>query len=1094
DHRLPVDLIHKEDRGRWAPAAQLAYSKLDNGAAREGELRVRDAAGYWRGLAIREVVIRRDTDNAARWLLGTGVEINKRTLNTEQTGSFASFPEENPQPVLRVSQAGTLLYANPAGYRLLACLGWATEGPVPAALGRLARQTRRAGNNQYLDLECGGRHFHITSVKIPGRAYANLYALDSTAEAYAYAQQRSAEHRFQALIEHTADGFALVDAKGNIRYVGPENVTVLGFPRDESLNLSIFDRVHPDDADRAQQILSQILHSPGQPMRFEIRACHRDGSWRWLEIVATNRLADPDIEAITVNYRDVSQRKQAESRLREQAMLVDQVSDAIIAVDNDLLIRAWNRAAEQIYGWRELEVLGKPVHEIIRSEFSSGNSDSALQQVIRDGIWHGEITQYHRDGHPIQVLSSVNVLLDDQGNVTGLAAVHKDITERKRSEEALQESEQILRTFLNALPESAMLIDGQGKVLVANEAAARLVGSELADLQGTVLADFFRPGMVKEPLSQISAALRSGQSARFIAEIDDRMLDYYLYPTLDKDGQLARVAIVSVDVTEQERALAALAASENRLSTLFQEAPIGICFTRFGMILDANRTYVDMFGYTESHEIVGRSVLELTAPNCRAFVDATIKKRLREPGRQTFETTGLRRDGSTFPLMISNASVQLPDGPASIAFVLDMTGRKAAEEALAQERALLAKRVKERTAELQAANLELARASRLKDEFLANMSHELRTPLQAILGLSENLMTLVPGPLNEKQLQYARLIEESGRHLLELINDILDYSKIEAGKLEPELSYVSVANICRAGLQLVGSQATRKSLKTSVNVDEQVDIIQADERILKQMLVNLLSNAVKFTPDGGQIGIEVTGDEEAGMVRFTVWDTGIGITAEDFPRLFQPFVQLEGGLNRHYAGTGLGLALVARLAALHGGAVGVESTSSQGSRFTVSLPWQRYAPAAQQVLPVTESPSALPATDAVGNGRGQTKILLIDDTKASIVSILDVLTVAGYRVIIAETGQDGVRLAASFQPDLILMDIQMPDMDGISVTRQIRDLPKLRAIPIVALTALAMPGDRERCLAAGMDGYLSKPVSNGHLLDTVRSCLHVRNN
>jgi signal transduction histidine kinase len=223
----------------------------------------------------------------------------------------------------------------------------------------------------------------------------------------------------------------------------------------------------------------------------------------------------------------------------------------------------------------------------------------------------------------------------------------------------------------------------------------------------------------------------------------------------------------------------------------------------------------------------------------------------------------------------------------------EIVERKQVEAILAQERTLLAQRVEERTSELSVANAELARSARLKDEFLASMSHELRTPLNAILGMSEALLEQVYGELNEKQLKSLRSVEESGRHLLALINDILDLSKIGAGKLELDLGPVPVESACQSSLRIIKESAQKKQLKVSCSFDGAVTLIQADGRRLKQILVNLLNNAVKFTPEGGLIGLEVRGDIEHQMVYLTVWDTGIGISPQDVGRLFQPFVQLE---------------------------------------------------------------------------------------------------------------------------------------------------------------------------------------------------------
>ena len=251
----------------------------------------------------------------------------------------------------------------------------------------------------------------------------------------------------------------------------------------------------------------------------------------------------------------------------------------------------------------------------------------------------------------------------------------------------------------------------------------------------------------------------------------------------------------------------------------------------------------------------------------------------------------------------------------------------------------LEQRVAGRTQALHIANAELRRANRLKDEFLASMSHELRTPLNSILGLSESLQLGTYGQLNERQHTTLQYVEESGRHLLALINDILDVSKIEAGQMQLETGPVSVESVAQASLQFVRQSAFKKQIKVNLSIDSPLTPIEADERRLKQILVNLLNNAVKFTAGGGTIGLEVVADSDNRMTHFTVWDKGIGIAPEDMERLFQPFIQLDARLARSYTGTGLGLTLVQRMTEMHGGRVSVESEVGQGSRFTVSLPW-----------------------------------------------------------------------------------------------------------------------------------------------------------
>lgn len=418
-------------------------------------------------------------------------------------------------------------------------------------------------------------------------------------------------------------------------------------------------------------------------------------------------------------------------------------------------------------------------------------------------------------------------------------------------------------------------------------------------------------------------------------------------------------------------------------------------------------------------------------------------------------------------------------------YAWDITERKQMETALADERNQLAQRVEERTADLSRANSNLARALRVKDEFLANMSHELRTPLNAILGLSESLSEQVAGPLNEKQQKYLSTINESGHHLLSLINDILDLAKIEAGQITLDINKVDVNSVCQASLRMIKQLAQRKNQDVKFDIDGNLGWMWADERRLKQMIVNLLSNAVKFTPESGTLGLEVRGDEAANRISISVWDRGIGISDRDLGRLFQPFVQLDAGLAREASGTGLGLTLVAQMARLHGGSVAVESHHGQGSRFTILLPWE---PAM-----VGDVSSRLRSTGkfrAIKPDEVRPTILLIEDTQEVVMMLVDYLEMAGFRMVTAQDGVDGLTQAKLCHPDLILMDIQMPRMDGFETTKRLRNDPEFKETPIIALTALAMPNDRQRCLDVGMNEYMSKPVNLKALAKTIKTFLY----
>jgi len=415
-------------------------------------------------------------------------------------------------------------------------------------------------------------------------------------------------------------------------------------------------------------------------------------------------------------------------------------------------------------------------------------------------------------------------------------------------------------------------------------------------------------------------------------------------------------------------------------------------------------------------------------------------------------------------------------------------------DSLQRSNAELERRVTERTQELNRTNMELEHANRTKDEFLANMSHELRTPLNSILGLSESLLEQRRDPLSDHQKRSLQIVESSGHHLLELINDILDLSKIEAGKFDYYPQAISVDEICRSSMVFVKTQASKKSITVTYINETSISKIEADPRRLKQILVNLLTNAVKFTPDHGRVTLQVLADAEQERIQLSVIDSGIGIALEDLKKLFTPFTQVESSLNREYEGTGLGLALVKKLTDLHGGSVEVESEVGKGSRFTINLPVGKSMVAQQEVIGSGDKLLSNEQKEASSISSGEQLdhgiILLAEDNVANILTIGDYLESHGYHVLFAHDGFEAIEHAEKLQPDLILMDIQMPAMDGLEAIRRLRADPRFLSTPIIALTALAMPGDRERCLLAGANEYMSKPVSLKDLRQTIKKMLN----
>lgn len=412
--------------------------------------------------------------------------------------------------------------------------------------------------------------------------------------------------------------------------------------------------------------------------------------------------------------------------------------------------------------------------------------------------------------------------------------------------------------------------------------------------------------------------------------------------------------------------------------------------------------------------------------------------------------------------------------------VKDVTAREKALAEIAALNATLEERVARRSEELESVNAELEKAARAKDAFLASMSHELRTPLTGILGAAELLRVGAHGPLNEAQLRTLRALEEAGRHLLSILADLLDLAKIGAERLSLRTDACVLADVCESALSMVRNEAQRKGIALVLRAPDASVRFGADARRVRQILVNLLSNAVKFTPGGGTVELTAHGDADAGLVRLEVKDSGPGIAHEDLPKLFVPFTQLDTRLSREHAGTGLGLALVRSLAELHGGRVEVESAPGKGSAFRVTLPWRppsARGSGAHRVLPA----EPFPAPDDAAAAR----VLLVEDDDANRTILGEFLRTRGFVVEEAATGTETLERVEACRPDLVVLDIQLPGMDGLEVLTRLR-AGAAAPPPVLALTALAMTGDRERILEAGADAYLAKPAPLAVLEQEVR--------
>lgn len=604
--------------------------------------------------------------------------------------------------------------------------------------------------------------------------------------------------------------------------------------------------------------------------------------------------------------------------------------------------------------------------------------------------------------------------------------------------------------------EAMLLLDAQGHIEWANTAFVDLTCQSLVDVLGRDFRSWISEwGRDEIPLEGIRHALASCENLRAPLQ----------YETNAKTRQTLTLEIQSVQnamgnasgfVTILTPAADLQSSNEQlllkQIEQAYQFAPFGYhLLDGDGNIEYVNDTELRWMGASREH-VLGKPFL--------SFIDdryhAALQQRVRTiDGREQLDWTECeisRSDGTRFPVLMSAAALRSPEGQLVQVHctLVDITKRKRTEE-------------------------ETVRMVRMKDEFLANMSHELRTPLNAVLGLTEILRDGFLGDLNSKQADALETIHTSGDHLLALINDILDLSKLEAGQFELVLSDVSVDDVCVATLDMIRHTAERKPIELVYQSHVGPATVTVEPRRFKQCLLNLLSNALKFTPAGGRVGLEVSLDNTANQLIFAVWDTGIGISTEDQAKLFRPFFQVSTGLKRNYEGTGLGLSLTKRLVELHGGSLRVQSTKGEGTRFEIVLSIDERA---SKIFPATPSGThdRRSSISLLAPNASQNVAIVADEDERCVEIASQYLRVKGYSVVGTHDVSCLLDIVRQATPTLILMNPELPGAPTVEAIRRLCTDNSLPRVFVIAIGSVASPDERESRRAAGADEYLAKPI------------------
>lgn len=867
------------------------------------------------------------------------------------------------------------------------------------------------------------------------------------------------DRRFRALIERSWDAVALIAADGTLAYASPSTSRILGYTPAELAGQPALAGIHPQDRARVEALLSGPFQEPGTTVSAEFRYHHREGTWVWLEGTATNLLQDPDVGAVVANFRDVTERKWAEYALGESEAryrrIVDTVNEAIWVIDPESRLEYVNGRMLELLGYTREEVLGRPIYEVL----DAGDREAAEEHVrrLQAGIKEQFDFGLHRkDGSHLWVFACLNPILDETGRYLGALGTFTDVTERKAAARALLASERRFRALIENSLDAVGLVAPDGTSLYASPAASRILGYPPEELVGNNAFDRLHPDDLPRVRDEFAGLCGDfGGSLRSLFRYRHQDGSWRWMETVGtnllQEPSISAIVLNYRDVTDQHRA-------EESLKYVMTHAR---CLLWHGMVTgppDPAGTY--RWHIRTLDEEAAQQFLPLPVLPGEHYMRVLHRHKHPDDVRPMRETAArcLETDAShynqEFRVVLPGGEVRWLHEEAHINPVEAGVWRLAGVFTEITELKRLETELRQRAADL-------AEADRRKDEFLAMLAHELRNPLAPMRTALEVLR--LGGNDVATRDRLSLVLERQVRHMSRLMDDLLDVSRISRGTTLLRREPLELGRLVRDTVEDYRRTAEGAGVSLELELPDEPCPVLGDPLRLAQVIGNLLQNAVKFTGAGGTItaALRVQGTDAVLSVR----DTGIGIAPELLPQVFNLFVQAERSPDRSRGGLGLGLALVRGLAELHGGAVRAASAGpGEGSQFTVTLPLLRDVPS-----------GPAPAAQTPGPARSL-RVLIVDDNRDAAETLRDLLELWGNEVAVCASGPEGIARAVEWQPDVVLLDIGLPGMDGYAVAAELRRDPRTASLHLIAVTGYGLEEDRLSAFQAGFDAHLIKPV------------------